>query len=191
MICYLLFMFTLLIFLFSCVSASIPLLLIDGKWTISGMKVQKETGNTIHRFEPMDIIAVSNENRMNITNENTSSKYYLFAINSTSFLFESDGPSFDSKYLEYPFIFSILPYNNIFFSSFQGWNHTWIDIVLTNQATTITLSAYTNTSITLLVATKNIDDERSFFKRYYLLFLVSFYLLAFIIPNYLASSCKK
>ncbi|ELP83912.1 hypothetical protein EIN_311730 [Entamoeba invadens IP1] len=172
-------------------AGSIPLNILEGDWTVSGMSVLKETGTLIHRYDTTHTTAKTTESHMTMYNKEKNATFSLYSINSTSFLFEAQTKQEDSLLFNYPFIFSVFPYSNLFFSSFQGWNNTWIDLVLTNHATTLTISAYTNNSITLIVAVKEIKDERSFLKRNYLLFLVGMYLLLFILPNYLLTSLKK
>ena len=57
-------------------------------------------------------------------------------------------------------------------------------MVFTNKATTMSIIIYSPCYTTLVIGNKKVNDNRSIFKKYYLLFLVAFYLLIFIIPHY-------
>ena len=172
------------------IEASIPLSLIHGQWMLNGIQIEKGTQN-VTTIENQIIKTHMTNNKLDITNESSQSRYYLYSINMTSFLFENNGTSHDTEFLEYPFIFTVFPHNNVFFSSFKARGDTWVDIMFTNRASTLTISVYSPTSTTILLGTKKIEDNRSIFRKYYLLFLVIFYFIIFIIPNYLINSIEK
>ena len=130
-------------------------------------------------------------NKLDITNESSKSRYYLYSINMTSFLFENNGTSHDSPYLEYPFIFTIQPHNNVFYSSFRARQETWVDLVISNKGTTITIMIYSPVYTTILIANKKIEDTRPIFKKYYLFFLIGLYCIFFLIPRYLIKKIQQ
>lgn len=179
-----------LILLIQISKASIPLHKLNGEWIVSGMYIEKGTLNTT-QIENQQIKTHMTNNKLDITNESSKSKYYLYSINSTSFLFENNGTSHDSKYLEYPFIFTIQYHHNVYYSSFKARQHSWVDILITNNGTTITLMIYSPNYTTIILMNKKVIDVRSPLKKYYLFVLIFLYIIVFILPKYIIKFIQK
>ncbi|KAL7715700.1 Two tm domain protein [Entamoeba marina] len=170
----------------SLVYSSIPLDYLDGNWLLNVIEVERDTGLTLNKQENIEVTTEHNNKQLTLYRNETESKYFLVAINSTSFLFDCTETKDPNHFFNYPFIFSVFPIDNMFFASFQAKKDVWADITVTSQITTITMVAHGSNTTSMIVAYLKTIDDRSFFKRYYLLILVAFYLLIIALPTYIS-----
>ena len=183
--------FTFLFFFFiQEIQATIPFHLFHGEWAIQG--IYMERGNPNKTEIETHIIKTSlHKNKVDIYNVNSDSRYYLYAINATSFLFENNGTTHDSPFLEYPFLFTLFKYNNLLFSSFRARGETWVDIIVTNNFNSIAINTYSPAHSIVLIANKKVEDTRSVFHKYYFIYILISYVIFIAFPYGLWYSWKR
>lgn len=131
-------------------SASIPLEMLSGEWVLSGVKVQKEVTNSVHRYDGVQLVAsyLPGRNMLMVTNTVSGAEYGLFSVNATSFLFEKSSAHVDSPMLSGPYLFRVHPYNGLFFAEVDLRKRSWATVTFTKKATAINVSVFTNASVT-------------------------------------------